>query len=191
MQGAVGQQQDGECDENGQYQAGADNHTSAETVAEHQHDNHNEHGFQKVDEETVDGVRHLIGLEEYLIGFKTYRHPVHNFSQFLVDQLAHIRHNGIAVQCDADAEGWFAVDKKSSGLRFLVGALHFGNVADANLLAGGGADVHVGNVLLVLQLVVHTQLQTVVAIFIVSGIHGLACILESQHDLSGDDARAG
>ena len=133
----------------------------------------------------------MVGLEEYLVGGESYRHTLHDFRQLLIDLLTHIGHNGILVQGDADAHSRTAVDKETIGLRFCIGTLHGGDVANANHLARRGAYKHIGNVLLVFQFVVHTKLQTVIAIFKVTGIHRLACILQTDHHLCRDKTRGG
>ena len=133
----------------------------------------------------------MVGLEEYLVGGESYRHTLHDFRQLLIDLLTHIGHNGILVQGDADAHSRTAVDKETIGLRFCIGTLHGGDVANANHLARSGAYKHVSDVLLVFQFVIHTKLQTVITIFIVTGIHRLACILQTNHHLRRDETRSG
>ena len=140
--------------------------------------------------EGTDGCVHLVGLEEDLFRLHPCGDLLHGFGQLGIHQLAHIRHDGICFHCHADGQCGFAAHKEAVALRRCISPLHTGHIAQPHLFAVREADQKVADVSFILHGIANPQLQAVIAILIVPGIHCLARALQRHHDLRRNDAVA-
>ena len=191
LQGSTAHQQDGEGYGDGQYQSEADDDSAAESHGEYQHEDDNQDRFYQVDHERTDGLIHFIGLEEYLFRFHTDGNLLHDFCQPFVYSLSYVGHNGILFQGKADGQCRLSVDEEAVPLRLGIGAFYLRYIFQADLLSLWSTDKQVTDIGLIGHRTAYMQLYPVVSVQVIACVHRLSGILQTHHDLGGDNSVTG
>ena len=164
----------GDC----KYKSEAYYHAAAQPHGENQHENHDCDRFHEVDHKRIDGLRHLVGLEEYLFGLQSGGHVFHRFGKTRVHSLPDIRYDGVGFHGNADGESRFAVNEESVALGLGEPSFDLCDVAEAYLFPGRGAYKEVAYVFLVLHCAADAHRDAFVAAMERSGVHFLAGVLQ-------------